>query len=205
MFDGSGDLHVFKMLFKEWVELNDWNNDGIITQWLKQCLTGAAKMSILYDNFQDQSTIFDKLDNLYGGHVLIESYNDLLERRAKQPNERLSDLANDIRKVVEAAYADCRTYSRDRMTMNYFVRSLPSTHIRYELTKNTPTSLDQAVQSAAKYEFWFGDDSVSEASKLLPEADNTQKSSYSEPQLAENIEDVYVHAFVINNVKKMHI
>ena len=117
MFDGSGDLHVFKMLFKEWVELNDWNNDGIITQWLKQCLTGAAKMSILYDNFQDQSTIFDKLDNVYGGHVLIESYNDLLERRAKQPNEHLSDLANDIRKMVEAVYADCSTYSRDRMTM----------------------------------------------------------------------------------------
>ena len=36
-------------------------------------------MSILYENFQDQSTIFDKLDNVYGGHVLIENYNDLLE------------------------------------------------------------------------------------------------------------------------------
>ena len=33
---------------------------------------------------------------MYDGHVLIESYNDLLERRAKQPNERLSDLANEI-------------------------------------------------------------------------------------------------------------
>ena len=49
MFDDSVDLHVFKMLFKEWVELNDWNNDVTITQWLKQCLTGAAKMNILYD------------------------------------------------------------------------------------------------------------------------------------------------------------
>ena len=75
-------------------------------------------MSILYDNFQDQSTIFDKLDSVYGGHVLIENYNDLLERRAKQPNEHLSDLAYDIRQMVEAVYADCSTYSRDRMTMN---------------------------------------------------------------------------------------
>ena len=91
--------------------------------------------------------------------------------------------------MVEAVYADCSTYSRDRMTMNYFVCSLPSTHIRYELTKNMPTSLDQAVQSAAKYEFWFGDGSVSEASKLFPEAGNTQKSSYCKPQLAEYIED----------------
>ena len=47
-FDGSGEITVFRLLFQEWADLNGWeNDDDTITPWLKQCLTGAAKMSLI--------------------------------------------------------------------------------------------------------------------------------------------------------------
>ena len=127
-FDGSGDITVFKLLFQEWADLNGWENDDTITLWLKQCRTGSAKMSILYYHITDSKTLFKKLDNLYVGYVLIQTYSDLLEKRVKQPNECLTDLANDIQKMVEVIYADCDGYIRDNMAISYFVRALPNNH-----------------------------------------------------------------------------
>ena len=70
--------------------------------------------------------------------------------------------------MVEVIHADCDSYVRDNLAINYFARSLPSTHIRYELNKNKPNTLDQAVQSAVNYEFCFGNDSRSTPSEQLP-------------------------------------
>ena len=187
-FDGSGDITVFKLLFQEWADLNGWENDDTITLWLKQCLTGSAKMSILYYHITDSETLFKKLDNLYGGNVLIQTYSDLLEKRVKQPNECLSDLANDIQKMVEVIYADCDGYIRDNMAISYFVRALPNNQIKYELNKTRPTSLDQAVQSAAHYEFWFGNDISSKPSEQLSDS-LTPIAQKNESNLANNIDD----------------
>ena len=184
-FDGSGDLTIFKLLFQEWANLNGWDNDHIITLWLKQCLTGAAKMSVLYYNIEDSKTLFEKLDNMYGGNVMVQKYSEVLERRVKQPSESMSDLANDIRKMVEVIYADCDSYVRENMAINYFVRSLPSIHIRYELNKNKPKSLDQAVQSAVNHEFWFGNDFQPVPSEQLPICSVPNSDSI----LVENIDE----------------
>ena len=73
-FDGSEDLTVFKLLFQEWAELNGWDDDHLITLWLKQCLTGAAKMSVIHYNIKDSKTLLEKLSDMYGGNVLIQSY-----------------------------------------------------------------------------------------------------------------------------------
>ena len=190
-FDGSGDLTVFKLLFQEWADLNGWDNDHVITLWLKQCLTGAAKMSVLYYNVIDSKTLFEKLDNMYGGNVLVQKYSDLLEQRVKQPYESMSDLAIDIRKMVEVIYADCDSYVRENMAIIYFVRSLPSIHIRYELDRNRPKSLDQAVQSVVNYEFWFGNDFQSTPGEQSPISSLQNSDSTS----VENIDDtVSIHS-----------
>ena len=111
-FDGSGDLAVFKLLFQECIELNGWEDDKIITLWLKQCVTGSAKECILYENVKDSKTIFEKLDSRYGNHLLVQKYTIMLEKRYKRKNETMSDLANNIRRMVEAVYSDCDTYTR---------------------------------------------------------------------------------------------
>ena len=111
-FDGSGDLAVFKLLFQECIELNGWEDDKIITLWLKQCVTGSAKECILYENVKDSKTIFEKLDSRYGNHLLVQKYTIMLEKRYKHKNETMSDLANNIRRMVEAVYSDCDTYTR---------------------------------------------------------------------------------------------
>ena len=165
--------------------MNGWDDDHLITLWLKQCLTGAAKMSVLYYNIEDSKTLFEKLDNMYGGNVMVQKYSEVLERRVKQPSESMSDLANDIRKMVEVIYADCDSYVRENMAINYFVRSLPSIHIRYELNKNKPKSLDQAVQSAVNHEFWFGNDFQPVPSEQLPICSVPNSDSI----LVENIDE----------------
>ena len=80
----------------------------------------------------------------------------MLEKRYKRKNETMSDLANDIRKMVEVVYSDCDTYTRNKMTISNFIRALPSIHIKYQLNKEKPATLEEAVQSAANYEVWYG-------------------------------------------------
>ena len=169
--------------------MNGWDDDHLVTLWLKQCLRGAAKFSVIHYNIQDSKTPFEKLNNMNSGNVLIQHYSNLLERRVKQQNKSLSDLANDIQKMVEVIYNDCDSYVRDSMAINYFVRSLPSNHIKYELNKNRPTSLDQAVQCATHHEFWFGNDILSKStSEQLPDS-STQRAQKYESNLDNNMDD----------------
>ena len=123
---------------------------------MKQCVTGSAKECILYENVKDSKTIFEKLDSRYGNHLLVQKYTIMLEKRYKRKNETMSDLANDIRKMVEVVYSDCDTYTRNKMTISNFIRALPSIHIKYQLNKEKPATLEEAVQSAANYEVWYG-------------------------------------------------
>ena len=90
--------------------------------------------------------------------------------------------------MVEVIYADCDGYIRDNMAISYFVRALPNNHIKYELNKTRPTSLDQAVQSAAHYEFWFGNDISSKPSEQLSDS-LTPIAQKNESNLANNIDD----------------
>ena len=90
--------------------------------------------------------------------------------------------------MVEVIYADCDGYIREKSAIKYFVRSLPHNHIKYELNKNRPTSLDQAVQSAAHYEFWFGNDISSKPSEQLSDS-LTPIAQKNESNLANNIDD----------------
>ena len=184
-FDGSGDLQVFKLLFQEWVDLNGWENDTVITRWLKQCITGTAKQSIIYDNIQDSRTLFNKLEGIYSGDFLIQKYTVLLEKRFKKPDESLIDLANDIRKMVETIYADCDSHARNTIALNYFIRALPSISMKYELSRIRPSSLDQAVQMAANYEFWLGD------KPFYPTSQQFSMASHQVPNCTanENIKD----------------
>ena len=158
-FDGSGDLTVFKLLFAECVELNGWEDEKIITLWLKQCLIGAAKECILYEQVSDSRTVFEKLENRYGNHLLVQKYTVLLDSRKKGQHESISDLANDIRKMVEVVYHDCDKFTREKITISNFIRSLPSVHIKYELNRECPKTLEEAVQRAAIHDVWYGHDS----------------------------------------------
>ena len=158
-FDGTGDLTVFKLLFQECVELNGWEDDQIITLWLKQCITGAAKECILFEHITDSRSVFERLDSRYGNHLLIQKYTIILENRRKRRDETLSDLANDIRKMVEVVHHDCDQHTRQKMAISNFIRALPSVHIKYELNKDRPATLEEAVQRAATHEVWYGADS----------------------------------------------
>ena len=155
-FDGSGDLSSFKILFDEAVTLNGWQGESVKLIWLKQCVTGAAKQSILHESLTSCQQLWDILDNRYGTHLLEMKYTRLLERRQRQPNESINDLANDIRRMVEVVYAHFTKTNRECMAIKAFVSALPGPEIKYELSKVNPKTLDEAIQLAHAREVHFG-------------------------------------------------
>ena len=155
-FDGSGDLSSFKILFDEAVTLNGWQEESVKLIWLKQCVTGAAKQSILHESLSTCQQVWDILDNRYGTHLLEMKYTTLLERRQRQPNESINDLANDIRRMVEVVYAHFTKHNRECMAIKAFISAQPGPGIKYELSKANPKTLDEAIQLAHAREVHFG-------------------------------------------------
>ena len=50
-------------------------------------------------------------------------------------------------------------FTRGKITISNFIRSLPSVHIKYELNRECPKTLEEAVQRAAIHDVWYGHDS----------------------------------------------
>ena len=175
-FDGSSDLAMFRIMFEECATLNRWEGEMVKSIWLKQCLRGAARDAVLFEKVTSTDHIFQILDSRYGSKVLVQKYDAILDHRKKKPNESMSELANDIRKMVEVVYCDSDRKTRERMSIKYFIKAIPNINARYELTSSGLTVLEQVVERAAIREVFY--------SQYTPFRANTESSSPS-PQVAK--------------------
>ena len=116
-FDGSSDLAMFRIMFEECATLNRWEGEMVKSIWLKQCLRGAARDAVLFEKVTSTDHILQILDSRYGSKVLVQKYDAILDHRKKKPNESMSELANDIRKMVEVVYCDSDRKTRERMSI----------------------------------------------------------------------------------------
>ena len=102
-FDGTGNLEQFKQLFSECCSINGWAEDTVKALWLKQCMRGRAR-DIVYDECSSLETLWERLRNRFGEHLLKQQYRRLLPNRKRQNGETLTQLVDDIRKMSDVVY-----------------------------------------------------------------------------------------------------
>ena len=156
-FDGeASSLKLFRKQFENACQINGWSNRTEIALWLCHSLKGQA-LNILYDDCQELTELWRRLELRYGDKQKLSQYRLLLSRRKRQHNESLDDLASSIRTMCSVVYEKVSGKNRDEMAVMHFISSLDDVNTQYDLERQNPVSLDQAVLFAKNRETYFSD------------------------------------------------
>lgn len=154
-FNGKGSFKNFKAHFEDACLINGWHLQTEKGIWLKMCLEGHAR-DVLHDNVQNFDTIIHRLQSRFGDQLLKQRYEMILPNRRRKPNEKLSDLANDIRNMVNVVYEELHENIKEQMAIKHFTMALESPAARYELSQRQHGTLDAVLEAAQVREMYFG-------------------------------------------------
>ena len=153
-YDGmSISFLTFKAQFSNAAVYNKWSESDQLAQ-LKACLTSTAA-NIMWDSdpssVEDLPKLWQTLADRFGGHDLTEKYRTELRARARKPNESLSSLYADIKKLSAMGYPGPTSVAKEAIMRDCFIEALDP-DLALKLREKEVTNLDQALSTALKLE-----------------------------------------------------
>lgn len=149
-FDGKEPISSFIAHFEVCAHFNGWSNEQKVS-WLKWSLKGRAQQ-ILWDLPPTQLTSYESivssLRQRFGSDSQSEVYKLELRSRRRGPHESLSDLMQDIRRLMVLAYSATTSEMWESVAINAFLEALDDSELALEVRKRGPTSLDAAYRDA---------------------------------------------------------
>ena len=120
---------------------------------MKGALTGNAAQ-VLWDTDRFATGSFRKLvDTLrsrYSGERQAEKYRAELQIRRRKCAESLSDLHQDIRRLMALAYPKLTTDAREEIACDHFTNALNNAEFALKVKESAPMSLDEALRIALR-------------------------------------------------------
>ena len=124
---------------------------------MKGALTGNAAQ-VLWDTDRFTTGSLKKLVNMlksrYSGERQAEKYRAELQIRRRKNNESLSELHQDIRRLMALAYPKLTAEAREEIACDHFTNALSDPDFALKVKERTPTSLDEALRIALRLEAW---------------------------------------------------
>lgn len=122
---------------------------------LANSLRGPA-LSVLADLREDERMNYffltSALAEQFGRARLQPNYCLQLKTRKQKPQESLSDLANDIEKLVRGAYSDESREHRGKKGVEVFIDALSNRELAKLITLSKPATIQNAVDTALQLE-----------------------------------------------------
>jgi len=153
-YDGlSIPFLTFKAQFSNAASYNKWSESDQLAQ-LKACLTSTAA-NVIWDsdpsNVDNLSKLWQTLSDRFGGHDLTEKYRTELRARVRKPNESLSSLYADIKKLSAMGYPGPTSSAKEAIMRDCFIEALDP-DLALKLREKEVADLDQALSTALKLE-----------------------------------------------------
>ena len=153
-FDGSEDWSTYIQHF-EWVsELNGWN-DYDKAKFLTVSVTGTARQvlaGVSRNRLLDYDTIVHTLRARFDPVGRVELHRIQLKNRVRKPGEPLSDLADDVRRLVDRVFADIPIESREKLARDCFIDALTDGEMRTRILQMRTRSIQEAMEAAIELE-----------------------------------------------------
>jgi len=150
IFDGREPVHSFLAHFEVCAKFNGWTEEDKVS-WLQWSLKGRAQQ-LLWDLSPSQPTSYDDLaSNLkqrFGSENQCEVYKLELRNRRRGARESLSDLMQDIRRLMVLAYSAETSDMWESVAINAFLEALDDPDLALEVRKRGTTTLDAAYRDA---------------------------------------------------------
>jgi len=124
---------------------------------MKGVLTGnAAQVLWDADRFATGSfrKLVDTLRSRYSGERQAEKCRTELQIRRRKCAESLSDLHQDIRRLMDLAYPKLTADAREEIACDHFTNALNDAEFALKVKAKAPMSLDEALRIAFRLEAW---------------------------------------------------
>ena len=142
-FDGSENWESWWAHFQNCAMYNDWTKRDT-----KSALTGNAAQ-VLWDTDAATTSSFRKLVNMLksrnSGERQAEKYRAELQIRRRKPQENVSALHQDIRRLMALAYPKLTADAREEIACDHFTNALNDSEFALKVKEKAPTSLDEAL------------------------------------------------------------
>ena len=172
-FNGEGSLKIFRQKFMDVCFMSGWDSEIEVVFWLKQSLSGRAA-DVLYDSCNSVDALWARLESRFGDHLLLQRYQTSLPTRKRQKDEKLLDLASDIRKMADIVYDGIDPYQKEKLVIQHFVNALNSPEVGYDISGKKPNTLEEALEIAMNRETYFGRESAWGSSRSNSGQNNNQ-------------------------------
>jgi len=158
-FDGSGSFESFWAHSRNCATYNRWSNADKLAH-LKAALTGDAGQ-VLWDTDDTEIDTVDKsstlLCNRYGGTRQADKYRMELRLRRRRYGESLSNLHQDIRRLMALAHQSLPHEARETIACDYYIDALGDADLALKVRERVPASLHDALRVSLQLEAWQKD------------------------------------------------
>ena len=155
-YDGTGIWSDYRAHFEACAEINKWSDDekGL---YLAVSLRGQAQgvlgnLSKKSNNYKELSTA---LEERFAPPNQTELYRCQLRDRRQKASESLAELAQDVRRLTNLAYASAPSEIKETLAKEQFIDSLYSSDIRLKVKQARPVDLNDAVRHAVELEAYY--------------------------------------------------
>ena len=153
-YDGTGNWSDYLIQFNLIADYWQWNAYEKALH-LAINLRGTAQ-SVLADLRQDQRTNFSSLSEALAARFEPVQESELhrvtLKTRLRCKNETLSELAQDVNRLVRLAYPSATVDVREQLSKDYFIDALNDHELEWAVLRGKPKSVDNALKLALEYE-----------------------------------------------------
>jgi len=179
-YNGTTCFETFLVQFDNCAEYNHWNSNQKL-HYLRWSLTGAAAQMLWGTENMSYKELVTRLRSRFGSLDMEEKYQTEIQCRRRKPSESLSELAQDIRRLMMLAYPGERSVMAERLAKEHFISALDDAELELKVREKEPQTLDSAFKSAQRLEVFRN--AVEQKVNLRRRL--TRQVTESDPQLEE--------------------
>jgi len=151
-FDGTGSLESFLAQFDVCVRHNRWNEEDKVD--FLRCALDKAATQLLWDFGARKDVTFEelveRLKQRYGAEGQAETFRAQLYYRRQRPDETLSDLLHDIRRLVVLAYPVPSNETTEIVAKDAFLEAIRDRELSLKVREREPRTIDEAFRVALR-------------------------------------------------------
>ena len=155
-FDGTGSWESWWAHFENCAAYNRWTNRDKLA-FMKGALTGNAAQ-VLWDTDRASTGSLRKLISIlksrFSGEQQAEKYRAELQIRRRKPHESLTELHQDIRRLMALAYPRLTAEAREEIACDHFTSAFSDPDFALKVKERAAKSLDEALNIALRLEAW---------------------------------------------------
>src|SRR5688572_15332740 len=180
-FDGTGSLESFLVQFEVCATHNKWTASDR-ADYLR-CSLEKAATQLLWDFGAQPSVSYEelveRLRQRYGTEGQAETFRAQLYYRRQRPEENLSDLLHEIRRLVVLAYPVPSNETTQIIAKDSFLEAMRDRELSLKVREREPKTLDEAYRTALRLEAYQRATDPDDRRRQLNRVRGTQETDLS--------------------------